>query len=81
MPLFQLTIQKELKIAPKVPLRIGIHLGDIHYDDTDVYGHGVNIAARIEPVCNAGGIFISGKVYDDIISMFEVSLNSVLSIK
>jgi TolB-like protein/class 3 adenylate cyclase/Flp pilus assembly protein TadD len=60
------SIQKELKIAPKVPLRIGIHLGDIHYDDTDVYGHGVNIAARIEPVCNAGGIFISGKVYDEI---------------
>jgi len=59
-------MQKSLKTYPQVPLRIGIHLGDIHYDDTEVYGHGVNVAARIEPVCNPGGVFISHKVYDEI---------------
>jgi TolB-like protein/class 3 adenylate cyclase/Flp pilus assembly protein TadD len=59
-------MQKSLKTYPQVPLRIGIHLGDIHYDETEVYGHGVNVAARIEPVCNPGGIFISEKVYDEI---------------
>jgi TolB-like protein/class 3 adenylate cyclase/Tfp pilus assembly protein PilF len=59
-------MQKNLKTYPQVPLRIGIHLGDIHYDDTEIYGHGVNVAARIEPVCNPGGVFISHKVYDEI---------------
>ncbi|MDH3648559.1 MAG: hypothetical protein OEQ53_02695, partial [Saprospiraceae bacterium] len=59
-------MQRSLHIDPQVPVRIGIHLGDIHYDDTEVYGHGVNVAARIEPVCNPGGIFISDKVYDEI---------------
>ena len=61
-----ISMQRELKTYPQVPLRIGIHLGDIHYDDTEVYGHGVNVAARIEPVCNPGGIFISNKVYQEI---------------
>ena len=59
-------MQKNLKTYPQVPLRIGIHLGDIHYDETEVYGHGVNVAARIEPVCNPGGVFISNKVFDEI---------------
>ena len=60
------SMQKEFQMEPKVPLRIGIHLGDIHYDDTEVFGHGVNVAARIEPICNPGGIFISDKIYDEI---------------
>ena len=60
------SMQQQLRTYPQVPLRIGIHLGDIHYDETEVYGHGVNIAARIEPLCNPGGIFLSGKVNDEI---------------
>lgn len=71
------SIQKELKQNPPVPLRVGIHLGDIHYDDTDVYGHGVNIAARIEPVCNPGGIFMSGKVYDELRNHHDLKASSL----
>ena len=59
-------IQKSLNADPPVPVRIGIHLGDIHFDNTEVYGHGVNVAARIEPICLPGGIFISDKVFDEI---------------
>lgn len=59
-------IQRELKKAPKVPLRIGIHSGDITFSDEDVFGDGVNIASRVESLCVPGGVFISGKVYDDI---------------
>ena len=59
-------MQKEFQKEPKVPLRIGIHLGDIHFDETEVFGHGVNVAARIEPVCKPGGIFISDKVFDEV---------------
>ena len=59
-------IQRALNLDPPVPVRIGIHLGDIHFDKTEVYGHGVNVAARIEPICIPGGIFISDKVFDEI---------------
>jgi class 3 adenylate cyclase/TM2 domain-containing membrane protein YozV len=59
-------IQRELKKDPKVPLRIGIHTGDITFSEEDVFGDGVNIASRIESLCVPGGIFVSGKVYDDI---------------
>ena len=59
-------IQKELKQEPVVPIRIGIHTGDITYSDEEVYGDGVNVTARIESLSIPGGIFITEKVYDDI---------------
>ncbi len=59
-------IQQALKQKPKVPLRVGIHIGDITYSEDEVYGDGVNVAARIEALCVPGGVFLSGKAYDDI---------------
>jgi adenylate cyclase len=59
-------IQLELQKEPKIPLRIGLHTGDIVYDDEGVYGDGVNVASRIEGLAVASSILISGKVYDDI---------------
>ena len=59
-------MQQSLKSDPKVPIRVGIHTGDITYSEDEVYGDGVNIAARIESVCVPGGVFLSGKAYDDI---------------
>jgi len=59
-------MQREFSQNPRVPLRIGIHTGDISYDDTDIFGDGVNVASRIEPCCIPGGVYITGKVYDDI---------------
>ena len=41
-------IQRELQAEPKIPLRIGLHTGDIVYDDEGVYGDGVNVSSRIE---------------------------------
>ena len=61
-----LEIQQKLQKAPIVPLRIGLHTGDIVHTKEDIYGDGVNIASRIESACIPGGVFISGKVYDDI---------------
>lgn len=59
-------IQRELQKEPKVPLRIGIHIGDIVHDDEGVYGDGVNIASRIEGLAKSGSVLISGKMADDI---------------
>jgi TolB-like protein len=59
-------IQMELIKEPRIPLRIGIHTGDIVYDDEGVYGDGVNVASRIEGLSVSGAILISGKVFDDV---------------
>ena len=59
-------IQKELKSDPDVNLRIGIHVGDVVVEGDEVYGDGVNVASRLEPLAEPGGVCISGRVYDDI---------------
>ena len=50
----------------RILFRIGINLGDIIIDTGDIYGDGVNIAARLEGLADAGGILISGTVYDHL---------------
>lgn len=59
-------MQIEYRKDPEVPVRIGIHVGDISYDGTDAFGDGLNVAARIEPICEPGGVFISERVFEDI---------------
>jgi adenylate cyclase len=50
----------------RIALRIGINLGDIIVDGTDIYGDGVNIAARLEGLAKPGGICVSGKVHEEL---------------
>jgi adenylate cyclase len=52
-------------VAP-IHLRIGIHLGDVEQQGTDIFGDAVNIAARIESVAEPGGICLTGAVYEQI---------------
>lgn len=65
-------IQMELQQEPKVLLRIGLHSGDIVYENQDVYGDTVNIASRIETLAVPGAVFISGKVYDEIKNQHDI---------
>jgi class 3 adenylate cyclase len=46
--------------------RIGVHLGDVIVERDDIYGDGVNIAARLEGIANPGDVFVSGGVYEQI---------------
>jgi len=62
---------------PVVPVRIGLHLGDIVYNQTEVYGDGVNVAARIENISTAGSILLSEKINDELKNHKEVSTISL----
>jgi adenylate cyclase len=66
-------IQRELKAknadlpdARKMEFRIGINVGDVIVEGERLYGDGVNIAARLEGIAEAGGICIAGTVYDQV---------------
>jgi len=59
-------VQTELIKEPRIPLRIGIHTGDIVYDEEGIYGDGVNVASRIEGLSVSGAILISAKVFDEV---------------
>ena len=58
-------------------MRIGINLGDVIIDGDDVYGDGVNIAARLEGLGEPGGIVISGTAYDQAKNKLDVAFESL----
>jgi adenylate cyclase len=58
----------ELAYNRQMQLRIGVNLGDVIEDDGNIYGDGVNIAARVESLAEAGGICISGRAYDQVLN-------------
>lgn len=53
-------------VGDPLSLRIGIHLGDVAVRDGDIYGDGVNIAARLEQAADAGGILVSATVHEQL---------------
>ncbi len=61
----------------RIQFRIGINLGDIIIDGDDIFGDGVNIAARLEQVAEPSGICISGTAYDQLKSNVDVGYQSL----
>ena len=59
-------IQEACAVSNDFLLRIGIHLGDVIFENDDVFGDGVNIASRIVSLAEPGGIYVSGKIYAEI---------------
>jgi TolB-like protein/class 3 adenylate cyclase len=51
---------------PKITFRIGINIGDIIIDNDDIFGDGVNVAARVENECEPGGVCLSGSAFDQV---------------
>ena len=66
-------VQARLRTGEPVPLRIGVHTGDIVHDDEGVYGDGVNVAARIQGLSVPGGVLISSKVFDEVKNQTDIS--------
>jgi len=61
-----LSLQKEFQQKPVVPLRIGIHMGEVLVEDKEIYGSGVNLASRIESLGMAGAVLFSKTVCEQI---------------
>lgn len=52
--------------TPNIAFRIGINVGDIIIDGDDIFGDGVNVAARVENECEPGGVCLSGSAFDQV---------------
>ena len=65
---FAKLLQADLNEDPKVPARIGIHMGDVLLHHGNVFGDVVNIAARIQALAPVGGIYVSEMVYRNIVN-------------
>jgi TolB-like protein/class 3 adenylate cyclase len=61
----------------RIEFRIGINLGDLIVDDDDIYGDGVNVAARLETLAEPGGICISAAVRDQVRDKLDVDLADI----
>ena len=66
------TLPDEALRQPRIVLRIGINLGDVIIEGDDIYGDGVNIAARLEPLAEPGGICVSSIVNESIGNRIDV---------
>ena len=69
---FAKLLQEDLHDEPGVPVRIGIHMGDVLIHTGNVFGDVVNIASRIQALAPAGGIYISEVVYRNIVNKKEL---------
>ena len=70
-------LQEELRKEPKVPLRIGLHEGDVVFSDNDVYGNAINIASRIESMGVAGNILLSNTLAQKVKNQDRIKLQSL----
>lgn len=61
----------------RIQFRIGINLGDIIFDGDDIYGDGVNVAARLETLAEVGGICVSAAVRDQVADRIDVTFEDL----
>jgi len=61
----------------RIQFRIGINLGDIIFEDGDIFGDGVNIAARLEQLAEVGGVCVTAAVYDQVADRVDVGFDDL----
>lgn len=69
---FAKLLQEDLQNEPRIPVRIGIHMGDVLVHSGNIFGDVVNIASRIQALAPVGGIYISEMVYRNIANKNEL---------
>jgi CheY-like chemotaxis protein len=72
-----LRYNKDKKDVDQILVRIGIHIGDILIEDNDVFGNGVNVASKIEPLAEPGGICISADAYNVVKKSIDIKVLSL----
>ena len=72
-----LAIQKELKTEPAVPLRIGLHIGEVFFEDAKALGDGVNVASRVQSLGQANTILVSDEFHNKIKNNSSISTISL----
>ena len=60
------TLNESLLESQRMDFRIGVNLGDVLVEGSQIYGEGVNVAARLEGLADAGGIAVSGSIYEQV---------------
>jgi adenylate cyclase len=63
--------------AQRIQFRIGVNLGDVIVDGGDIYGDGVNVAARLEALAEPGGVCVSGTAFDHVVNKADVGFTSL----
>src|ERR1700674_3577491 len=63
--------------AERMVFRVGINVGDVIVDGDDIYGDGVNVAARLEGQADPGGIFVSARVQEDTVGRLEIGFEDL----
>jgi adenylate cyclase len=61
----------------RMELRIGVNTGDVIIEDDDIHGDGVNVAARLEGLCEPGAVYVSGTVYDQAVGKLEAAFEDL----
>ncbi len=61
----------------KMTFRIGVNLGDVVEEDDRIYGDGVNIAARLESLCEGGGVCISGTAFEHVENKLKIEFEDL----
>lgn len=69
--------QNTMPINSKIAWRIGIHQGDVVVEEGDLFGDGVNIAARLEGLAEAGGICVSARVQEDAVGKLDLAFEDL----
>ncbi|MDH3651954.1 MAG: tetratricopeptide repeat protein [Saprospiraceae bacterium] len=74
-------MQLGFQADPAIPVRIGIHTGDIIFSEEEIIGDGVNVASRIESLAVPGSVFISEKVFDEIKNQESIETSMLQTFK